>query len=1020
MTITFLKQHLAEKLSGIFLEVPSHVFLESIQPQKTRSSSSQRKNSSSRDHVGGHAGGGGFGLFALPIAKVANYVNSERARDQTFLRNLCAEIQKKFLPDQYITTATAAGVYVNFAVNPQAFLTVLLRQILDENDVDHKIFVLSECFIEGGKDEKNAPSTKQLHRPHADSVVVDYPLPLPGLPFEPENLRLLVVAHFIKKVYQALGYKVEARYTLLAYQRFGSSQDLQENDTLEYLGRLCSKLKNDAQTNTSVDEEAAAVLAQLYGGDVTTVKLWEEIFECWKASWRQIFRRMGVELSLETDELTYATPSVVEDTMERLKATFSDLLVWQDDGTNTGGQSKKACVVDLTEHKLGQATLLRHDNIPTTLCIQLSTLLQRNQTSPCKTLYVAESRDRYYRQRSRLILERVWDAHKAEKSETDPSFRNLDDVFCEKVHGLRQPNDFAYSPVQVLDEAKNHMQKIWLQSDKDFEFEGDGDEGVVEELSSMEEYADAVGMSSIVCQMHQAKRLNDMTFDWDRVTGLQKDLGTYLCYTHARLTGIERNASVPVNKEADLSPLIDTREAFDLAVELSRFPKVVNNALKLHEPSVLLAHMSELARCASSSSYFLRVKGQPKPVAEARLLLLHATRKVLAFGMKILGLYPVDRPIQGFYYSDPGLFTSDAVFDEQLQRQPYSYALSSYNVDSSGLSRTAYKHGDPVQVTFQAINAKGILSVPSASDTTNLCNDMAPARFLVNKKSTCTRAIKDPASMCAAGTVLDVAYYTRGFNILQSPAATKSIWSLVNETLCFDASESSKSPCFDAANLPTPIWNATSNVCDRMIAEVKYTFMVDTYASRSLISNVYIDVTFRRSTPLAASTAILQTFSVEFIQIGANPVPKSGNPGYLLGSPLLAGTLASKAINLPTDPQSRITLPKDFVDPSTGTLRCTASTDYLHRIPTSFGEDVSAGCTFYFTMDNLTDNCDEIRKQVYDAQVAGTTATITHVGRFGNASVTNVMEWIKVLNSPPASVTGSETFSPLIFNRRYL
>ena len=39
--------------------------------------------------------------------------------------------------------------------------------------------------------------------------------------------------------------------------------------------------------------------------------------------------------------------------------------------------------------------------------------------------------------------------------------------------------------------------------------------------------------------------------------------------------------------------------------------------------------------------------------------------------------------------------------------------------------------------------------------------------FVVDQHESCSREVKNVATLCARGTVLDAAYYTTGFNVLK-------------------------------------------------------------------------------------------------------------------------------------------------------------------------------------------------------------------------------------------------------------
>ena len=62
-----------------------------------------------------------------------------------------------------------------------------------------------------------------------------------------------------------------------------------------------------------------------------------------------------------------------------------------------------------------------------------------------------------------------------------------------------------------------------------------------------------------------------------------------------------------------------------------------------------------------------------------------------------------------------------------------------------------------------------------------------------------------------------------------------------------------------------------------------------------------------------------------------------------------------------------------------------------------------SGCSLQLTRSELAASCGQIRKMVYSLQTL-TAASISHVGIFGNASVNNEFDWIKVINNPPSYI----------------
>ncbi len=141
-------------------------------------------------------------------------------------------------------------------------------------------------------------------------------------------------------------------------------------------------------------------------------------------------------------------------------------------------------------------------------------------------------------------------------------------------------------------------------------------------------------------------------------------------------------------------------------------------------------------------------------------------------------------------------------------------------------------------------------------------------------------------------------------------------------------------------------------------------------------------------------------------------MPKSGNPGYISGKPILAGTLTSKdgksAVSLTTNPSMYgLTLPMEVVLPGSVRPTCSSSTDRSHRSPVLFGQTTVSSCTKYYTLAELKSNCAAIRKDIYTTQTL-TVAGLDLIGKFGNASLLNVQDWVSVINDVPESVKGDK------------
>ncbi|KAF2680741.1 Nucleotidylyl transferase [Lentithecium fluviatile CBS 122367] len=141
--------------------------------------------------------------------------------------------------------------------------------------------------------------------------------------------------------------------------------------------------------------------------------------------------------------------------------------------------------------------------------------------------------------------------------------------------------------------------------------------------------ADILGISAVLVQDMSGKRINNYTFDMNRMTSFEGDTGPYLQYSHARLCSIIRKADVPLEllKQANLAVLTEQHAT----------------TFKTHEPVTVLTYLFKLTHALNSSYDRLNILKSKPDIKLARLTLYSCVCQVLSNGMKLLGLTPVER-----------------------------------------------------------------------------------------------------------------------------------------------------------------------------------------------------------------------------------------------------------------------------------------------------------------------------------------------------------------------------------------
>ena len=169
-------------------------------------------------------------------------------------------------------------------------------------------------------------------------------------------------------------------------------------------------------------------------------------------------------------------------------------------------------------------------------------------------------------------------------------------------------------------------------------------------IVTLQELVEIIGVDALRYSLIRYPADSPLTLDVEQITRQSSDNPVYYVqYAHARLAGILRNAAqlgLDVDPAADTEQLSHDKEG-DLLRALAELPRVVARAAELREPHRVARYLEETAGTFHRFYDVCRVLPQgDEEVADvhrARLLLVAATRLVLANGLELLGVAAPER-----------------------------------------------------------------------------------------------------------------------------------------------------------------------------------------------------------------------------------------------------------------------------------------------------------------------------------------------------------------------------------------
>eukprot|EP00698_Gefionella_okellyi_P003731 TRINITY_DN13475_c0_g1_i1.p1 TRINITY_DN13475_c0_g1~~TRINITY_DN13475_c0_g1_i1.p1 ORF type:complete len:603 (-),score=131.35 TRINITY_DN13475_c0_g1_i1:511-2319(-) len=364
---------------------------------------------------------------------------------------------------------------------------------------------------------------------------------------------------------------------------------------------------------------------------------------------------------------------------------------------------------------------------------------------------------------------------------------------------------------------------------------------------------------------------------------------------------------------------------------------------------------------------------------------------VAGYGMCVVR---VNSPTTGQYYSVPTDVTDQAIFSQKVALATYTPSVTRTGISLP--SGAVYRINVPLAGRTAAGN-NGFFTVPAAGFD-GLCSETGFAFYDFSLSRACVRYTATLSTGCT--TAFDPNRYLQDYRVLTTPSDTVGVAVTITDVQTFNpatlAITSTGSTAYGAVAY-------AAGTCNNALYGIDFNVTHNGAGTVIAVSAVLTLTSVTQRTDLSGVQE--QKFTMSFSQsgYGLTAIPRSGNPGYLTGSVVVAGRLAELS--------GRAAILRD-VAYGGGLSRMAAGAGGVCnsglRTAINYGADYSGGCTLPFdiSMVNANTPCQTLRTNAL-AYLRGAAFNFTHVGRFGSASVNSVYDWVSLTDNYPTLSTAA-------------
>ncbi|MHC4841576.1 MAG: arginine--tRNA ligase [Planctomycetota bacterium] len=570
-----------------------------------------------------------------------------------------------------ITSATAAGPYLNLTLDRKAVMAAVLSEIESKtagDDPDQWAFGYSDAGT--GK-----------------TLVVDLSSPNIAKPLAVHHLRSTMIGNSVKKIRESQGWRVVGvnhlgdwgtgfgkliagikRYFPDIAERAKTDEQPLGDMTVQELNEAYARINREAKDDETLAQAGKTefsvleryIEALLSGTQEETgeqglmsFRIWQNARELSLAEFERMYAALGLSFHL--------WPVVVDAAKQKLESNPAEF--YREHGIYVGESYYvtaedlvKRLIVDATESKVaeedeGALVIFTHGKKKPPL------MLLKNDGA---TSYHARD------MASALYRTRHWNADELAYvvgGEQSLHFKQLFKALEMLGHDWAKRCSHTDFGLMLFMQENGKWEKSSTRKGTSIMLEDLLDESIAavrdiikeknEELAADEAEAElvahAVGVGAVVFNDLKNGRRNNVKFDWDAVLDFKGESGPYMQMQYVRMCAVTRKfetAHAGIGASTGCVSLLELDEEWKIVAALAEFPAVLEKASRELEPSVVARWLIELAGLTSSwwaATKDTRIVSDDPDLSCARIRLVTAVRKAIGQGLTLLGIPLVNR-----------------------------------------------------------------------------------------------------------------------------------------------------------------------------------------------------------------------------------------------------------------------------------------------------------------------------------------------------------------------------------------